>query len=278
MTRTRSICRGCHHFRVVNEVRYCTGCESKLRADEKRRPVVPENTLPSLAALDPIQPASIQVNVSSDDPIVGLCLHCQANGIWASLQSITTARGEVERCWQCGGEYRDGVLVHPLPDEVPTTPEGHPLPSVPPEEGETDAGEERIQGEIGETILAEGRHSAEPYTVLLDSRQFDETKNLGPIVSTAVALLAALPAPDEVETWASELADDLVDAGDIESAADTTSESIHELNEFLAEAAPKQGLVMPAIPNSKDHRCGACSAENHVDCSGWCFCDCEYNA
>lgn len=215
MTRTRSICRGCHHFRVVNEVRYCAGCESKLRADEKRRPAVPENTLPSLAALDPIQPASIQVNVSSDDPIVGLCLHCQANGIWASLQSATTARGEVERCWQCGGEYHDGVLVHPLPDEVPTTPEWHQLPSVPPEEGETDASEERIQGEIGETVLAEGRHSAEPYT---------------------------------------------------------------ELNEFLAEAAPKQGLVVPAVPNSKDHRCGACSAGNHVDCSGWCFCDCEYNA
>jgi len=24
------------------------------------------------------------------------------------------------------------------------------------------------------------------------------------------------------------------------------------------------------------HRCGACKAENHPDCSGWCFCPCGY--
>jgi len=25
------------------------------------------------------------------------------------------------------------------------------------------------------------------------------------------------------------------------------------------------------------HRCGACSAGRHQDCSNWCFCDCEHN-
>lgn len=25
------------------------------------------------------------------------------------------------------------------------------------------------------------------------------------------------------------------------------------------------------------HRCGACSAGKHADCSNWCFCDCEHN-
>jgi len=41
------------------------------------------------------------------------CPHCAANGIKATLERVTTARGEVDRCWQCGGEYRDGVLVWP---------------------------------------------------------------------------------------------------------------------------------------------------------------------
>jgi hypothetical protein len=42
-----------------------------------------------------------------------VCPHCLANGISASLRSTTTARGEVQRCWQCGGEYRDGKRVWP---------------------------------------------------------------------------------------------------------------------------------------------------------------------
>jgi len=43
------------------------------------------------------------------------CLHCAANGVRASLQTVTTARGEVRRCWQCGGEYQDDVRVWPPP-------------------------------------------------------------------------------------------------------------------------------------------------------------------
>lgn len=42
-----------------------------------------------------------------------LCPHCYANGLTAHLQTTVTKRGEVQRCWQCGGEYRDGKLVWP---------------------------------------------------------------------------------------------------------------------------------------------------------------------
>lgn len=42
-----------------------------------------------------------------------VCPHCLENGISASLQPTTTARGEVQRCWQCGGEYLDGKRVWP---------------------------------------------------------------------------------------------------------------------------------------------------------------------
>lgn len=42
--------------------------------------------------------------------------------------------------------------------------------------------------------------------------------------------------------------------------------------EALAATKP-----VPVERNSKSHRCGACSAGKHEDCSGWCFCDCEHN-
>jgi hypothetical protein len=41
------------------------------------------------------------------------CPHCAANGIVATLELTTTARGQVERCWQCGGEYAGDDLVWP---------------------------------------------------------------------------------------------------------------------------------------------------------------------
>lgn len=46
------------------------------------------------------------------------CPHCASNGIRATLERVVTARGDVDRCWQCGGEYRDGKLVWPIPKEV----------------------------------------------------------------------------------------------------------------------------------------------------------------
>jgi hypothetical protein len=33
------------------------------------------------------------------------CPHCAKRSLKATLQSVTTARGYVLRCWQCGGEY-----------------------------------------------------------------------------------------------------------------------------------------------------------------------------
>lgn len=42
-----------------------------------------------------------------------ICPHCLGNGISATVQTTVTARGDVRRCWQCGGEYRDGVRVWP---------------------------------------------------------------------------------------------------------------------------------------------------------------------
>lgn len=47
-----------------------------------------------------------------------VCPHCLGNNISASLQKTVTARGEVRRCWQCGGEYVDGVRVWPEPPGV----------------------------------------------------------------------------------------------------------------------------------------------------------------
>lgn len=41
------------------------------------------------------------------------CPHCLKNDISATLEATITARGEVRRCWQCGGEYRYGVRVWP---------------------------------------------------------------------------------------------------------------------------------------------------------------------
>lgn len=32
-----------------------------------------------------------------------------------------------------------------------------------------------------------------------------------------------------------------------------------------------------STPARRWNRCGACSRGAHVDCSGWCFCDCEFN-
>jgi hypothetical protein len=28
----------------------------------------------------------------------------------------------------------------------------------------------------------------------------------------------------------------------------------------------------------RDNQCRACGLGHHADCSGWCFCDCEFNA
>lgn len=36
-----------------------------------------------------------------------------------------------------------------------------------------------------------------------------------------------------------------------------------------------KGMGMKLV--GEPHRCGACSAGKHVDCSNWCFCDCEHN-
>lgn len=47
-------------------------------------------------------------------PAAPPCPHCAANGIKATLQAVTTARGSVMRCWQCGGEYRGGERVWPV--------------------------------------------------------------------------------------------------------------------------------------------------------------------
>jgi len=44
-----------------------------------------------------------------------VCSYCLENGIRASLRPTTTARGEVQRCWQCGGEYQNGKRVWPEP-------------------------------------------------------------------------------------------------------------------------------------------------------------------
>jgi hypothetical protein len=30
-------------------------------------------------------------------------------------------------------------------------------------------------------------------------------------------------------------------------------------------------------PRVRTNRCGACGEGRHEDCSGWCFCTCEYN-
>lgn len=79
--RERSICRRCHRIRPVDDTRCCPSCAAELRAMGLRRPL--------------------------------LCPHCVGNGIRASLQPTVTERGEVQRCWQCGGEYRDGVCVWP---------------------------------------------------------------------------------------------------------------------------------------------------------------------
>ena len=42
------------------------------------------------------------------------CPHCEKNGIWVTLEPVVTPRGNVERCWQCGGEYVGDDCVHPL--------------------------------------------------------------------------------------------------------------------------------------------------------------------
>lgn len=43
------------------------------------------------------------------------CPHCTLHGLRTTLQRVATARGEVDRCWQCGGEYSEGILVWPRP-------------------------------------------------------------------------------------------------------------------------------------------------------------------
>lgn len=47
-----------------------------------------------------------------------VCPHCLGNNISAHLQATVTERGEVRRCWQCGGEYRYGMRVWPEPPGV----------------------------------------------------------------------------------------------------------------------------------------------------------------
>jgi hypothetical protein len=64
------------------------------------------------------------------------CPHCAARALsfrdnevreLPILQSVTTPRGYVLRCWQCGGEYAENVnglrLVWPVPDQGGTDPE-----------------------------------------------------------------------------------------------------------------------------------------------------------
>jgi hypothetical protein len=41
------------------------------------------------------------------------CPHCADNGIRATLEPAISARGRVDRCWQCGGEYIGEKRVHP---------------------------------------------------------------------------------------------------------------------------------------------------------------------
>jgi hypothetical protein len=37
-------------------------------------------------------------------------------------------------------------------------------------------------------------------------------------------------------------------------------------------------FTMRRLPDDvRPPHCGACSAGKHEDCSGWCYCDCEYN-
>jgi hypothetical protein len=37
----------------------------------------------------------------------------------------------------------------------------------------------------------------------------------------------------------------------------------------MPEVKPK------TFPDPDIHRCGACHAGRHTDCSGWCFCPCD---
>lgn len=49
------------------------------------------------------------------------CPHCEKNGIRATLEPVGTSRGNVDRCWQCGGEYVGDDLVYPKPVAGSTT-------------------------------------------------------------------------------------------------------------------------------------------------------------
>lgn len=53
----RSICKGCHRLRPVNNARYCASCDAGRRAEEKRRPAAP--AVPEVAAAAPTVPITL---------------------------------------------------------------------------------------------------------------------------------------------------------------------------------------------------------------------------
>jgi hypothetical protein len=59
------------------------------------------------------------------------CPHCIERGVIRHLAPVTTDRGEILRCWECGGEYQDGVRVWPLAN-VPTEESGPFEPELTP--------------------------------------------------------------------------------------------------------------------------------------------------
>lgn len=85
-------------------------------AEEMRKALRDPNTLGNVLAGDRARTEEEIARLVVEIPNAvekDVCAHCLSNNIRASLQTVTTARGEVQRCWQCGGEYRDGVRVWP---------------------------------------------------------------------------------------------------------------------------------------------------------------------
>lgn len=106
----RAICKRCHRFRVVGETGHCERCFGKLRADEKPK----KHQAPADEVLEALTEA-----IGSDGT---RCPHCAENDIKATLESVNTARGRVDRCWQCGGEYQKDVRVWPKTCELCVDP------------------------------------------------------------------------------------------------------------------------------------------------------------
>lgn len=49
MKAAKSICKRCHRLRPVNAARYCTPCDSDLRAEERRPHAAPPTEDPPVA-------------------------------------------------------------------------------------------------------------------------------------------------------------------------------------------------------------------------------------